>query len=80
MALDRHSMRITDMRLIGEDTQLDISGIVDLHDERIAMRADGDANLGILQGFVPNIRSSGRADARGDARRADARRRSSPAR
>ncbi len=32
-----------------------------LHDERIAVRANGDANLGILQGFVPNIRSSGRA-------------------
>ena len=37
------------------------TGMIDLHDERIAMRATGDANLGILQGFVPNIRSSGRA-------------------
>ena len=60
-ALDRHSMRISEMRLVGEDTQLDISGIVNLHDERIAVRATGDAGLGILQGFVPNIRSSGRA-------------------
>ena len=54
-------MRITEMRLVGEDTQLDIEGLVDLHDERIAVRATGDAGLGILQGFVPNIRSSGRA-------------------
>jgi uncharacterized protein YhdP len=61
MALDRHSMRIAEMRLTGEDTQLDISGVVNLHDERIAVRAMGDAGLGILQGFVPNIRSSGRA-------------------
>ena len=61
MALDRHSLRLTDMRLIGENTQLDVSGLVDLHNERIAMRANGTANLGILQGFVPNIRSTGQA-------------------
>ncbi len=61
MALDRHTMRISEMRLTGEDTQLDITGVVNLHDERIAVRATGDAGMGILQGFVPNIRSSGRA-------------------
>jgi translocation and assembly module TamB len=61
LALDRHTMRIDEMRLIGEDTQLDIEGSINLHDERIAIRATGDAGLGILQGFVPNIRSSGRA-------------------
>ena len=61
MALDRHSVRVTDMRLIGDETQLDVSGVIDLHNERIAMRASGAANLGILQGFVPNIRSSGEA-------------------
>jgi translocation and assembly module TamB len=61
LALDRHTMRIDEMRLIGEDTQLDIQGVINLHDERIAVRATGDAGLGILQGFVPNIRSSGRA-------------------
>jgi hypothetical protein len=61
MALDRHSIRVTDMRLIGDETQLDVSGIIDLHNERIAMRANGAANLGILQGFVSNIRSTGQA-------------------
>jgi hypothetical protein len=61
IALDRHSVRVTDMRLVGQDTELDVSGTVDLHNERIAMRANGTANLGILQGFVSNIRSSGRA-------------------
>ena len=68
------------MRLVGEDTQLDVTGVVDLHDERIAVRATGDANLGILQGFVPNIRSSGRASLEATLRGRDARRRSSPAR
>jgi hypothetical protein len=61
IALDRHAMRVTEMRLVGEETQLDIAGIIDLHNERIDVRATGDAGLGILQGFVPNIRSSGRA-------------------
>jgi translocation and assembly module TamB len=61
VALDRHSIRLTEMRLVGEDTELNMTGVVNLHDERIVMRADGTANLGILQGFIPNIRSSGRA-------------------
>jgi len=61
MALDRHALRLTDMRLVGEDTQLDLSGLVNLHDQRIAVRVRGDANLGILQGFVSDMRSTGRA-------------------
>jgi hypothetical protein len=61
VALDKHAMRVTQMRLVGEETQLDITGVVDLHDERIDLHATGDAGLGILQGFVPDIRSSGRA-------------------
>ncbi|OFW04310.1 MAG: hypothetical protein A3I61_10055 [Acidobacteria bacterium RIFCSPLOWO2_02_FULL_68_18] len=61
LALDRHTMRIDEMRLVGEDTQLDLTGLVNLHDERIALRATGDAGLGLLQGVAPNIRSSGRA-------------------
>ena len=61
IALDRHSVRVSDMRLAGEDTQLDVSGLVNLHDSRIAVRMTGDANLAVLQGFVANVRSSGTA-------------------
>ena len=61
VALDRHAMQFTEMRLVGDDTQLDITGSIDLHDDRMAVRATGDAGLGILQAFVPNIASSGRA-------------------
>ena len=61
LALDRHTMRIEQMRLVGEDTQLDIAGDLNLHDERMAVRVTGDAGLGLLQGFAPNVRSSGRA-------------------
>jgi hypothetical protein len=61
LALDRHTARITEMRLVGDETQLDIEGTIDLHNDRMAVRATGDAGLGILQAFVPNIRSSGQA-------------------
>jgi len=61
IALDRHTVRVSEMRLVGQATQLDVSGLVDIHDQTIAMRATGDANLAVLQAFLPNVRSSGRA-------------------
>ena len=61
LALDRHAVRVTDMRIVGQDTQLDVSGLVNLHDSRIAIRTTGDANLAVLQGFVADVRSSGMA-------------------
>ena len=61
LALDRHAVRVTDMRIVGQDTQLDVSGVVNLHDSRIAIRTTGDANLAVLQGFVADVRSSGMA-------------------
>jgi translocation and assembly module TamB len=61
VALDRHSIRVTQMKLAGEGTELDINGTVFLHDERIDMRVKGDASLAVAQGFLANIRSSGRA-------------------
>jgi hypothetical protein len=61
MALDRHIIRFADFRLAGDDTELEITGTANLHDDRMAVRVRGDANLGILQGFLSNVRSSGRA-------------------
>jgi len=61
IALDRHIVRFADFRLAGEDTELELTGTANLHDQRIAVRLRGDANLGILQGFLPDVRSSGRA-------------------
>jgi hypothetical protein len=61
LALDRHIVRLADFRLAGEGTELELSGTANLHDSRIAVRVRGDANLGILQGFLSNVRSSGQA-------------------
>jgi hypothetical protein len=62
IALDRHSVDIKDMRLEGQQTQLDVTGRANLHDETVAIKASGDANLAVLQGFVSNIKSSGTAN------------------
>jgi translocation and assembly module TamB len=50
------------MRLVGEDTRLDVNGTVGLVDSQVSIHATGDANLGILQGFFRDIRSTGQAD------------------
>jgi len=62
IALDRQQVKVEELRLVGEDTRLRVSGTVGLGDQRIALRAAGDANLGILQGFFRDVRGSGRAE------------------
>ncbi len=62
MALHGRAVEVQDLQLVGEDTRLRVSGTIGLSDERIALRAVGDANLGILQGFFRDVRGSGRAD------------------
>lgn len=67
LAFDRHDVRVVDMRLVGDRTELTIGGDVDLHNEQINMQFTGDANLAILEGFTRNVRSTGVARLR-DAR------------
>jgi hypothetical protein len=61
IALDRHVVKLDDLQLAGEGTQLHVSGTIGLRDQRIALQASGDASLGLLQGFFKDVRSSGRA-------------------
>ena len=61
LALDRHVAEIGQLKLEGQGTALDVTGRVSLHDNTIDVTASGDANLGILQGFFRDIRSSGSA-------------------
>ena len=62
MSLDERLVKIDDLQLVGDDTRFVLSGSVGLRDERMALRAVGDANLGILQGFFRDVRGSGRAE------------------
>ncbi|MDQ3171082.1 MAG: hypothetical protein M3Q55_13175, partial [Acidobacteriota bacterium] len=61
LQFDRNVVRIQRMRLAGEGTLLELAGDVGLDDRRIAVTANGDANLAVLQGFYRNLRSSGSA-------------------
>ena len=62
ITLDQEVVRIDRMRLAGEGTALDLTGEIGLRDDEIALRATGDANLGLLQGFFRDIRSSGNTE------------------
>jgi hypothetical protein len=62
VAYEEQQVRVNELRLVGEGTRLDVGGTVDLGEQRIAISARGDANLGILQGFMRDLRSSGQAD------------------
>jgi TamB, inner membrane protein subunit of TAM complex len=61
IALDQDTVKVQQMQLVGEDTRLKLSGTVGLRSQQLDLQADGDANLGILQGFFRNVRGSGRA-------------------
>ena len=52
-------LRVDRMRLRGEGTNLELGGEVTLADERVALRADGNASLGILEGLIADVRSRG---------------------
>jgi TamB, inner membrane protein subunit of TAM complex len=61
LALNQHVVEARRFKLAGDQTQLDLSGTIDLHQSRISLDASGDANLGILQAFYRTIRSAGTA-------------------
>ena len=52
-------VRVDQMRLAGEGTELEVTGSLSLEDEQIALGVEGDASFGILQGVVSDVRSRG---------------------
>ena len=62
IALEQQQIRIDDLQLVDADTtRLSISGGVDLNARRMALKASGDANLGLVQIFSRDARGAGRA-------------------
>ncbi len=53
--------KIDKLRVVGQGTTMELLGDVSLGTNRMRMRALGDANLSILQGFMRDIRASGAA-------------------
>jgi hypothetical protein len=64
--LNQNVVDIARLRLYGEGTELSVDGTVNLNASTIDVQASGDANLGILQGFFRDIRSSGGATLKAD--------------
>lgn len=62
LAVEGRTLRLDSLRLVGDDTALDVAGTVDLDRQTLSLQANGAANLAVLQGFMGDLRSSGRAD------------------
>ena len=62
LAVDGPTLRLDTLRLVGDDTALDVTGSIDLPRQALSLQAFGAANLAVLQGLLPDVRSSGRAD------------------
>jgi translocation and assembly module TamB len=62
LAVEGSTLKVDTMRLVGDDTALDVAGSVDLERQALSLQANGAANLAVLQGVMRDIRSSGRAD------------------
>jgi len=65
-ALEQGILRVGRFKLTGEDTQLALNGNVDIVQGLLGLRAEGAANLGILQAFMKDIRGAGRAQVTAD--------------
>jgi translocation and assembly module TamB len=68
LQLDRQVARIAAMRLVGENTRLEVSGTIDTAAQALDVHATGAADLAILQGFFRDISASGGADLQADVR------------
>ena len=62
LSVEHQVLQVDSLKMVGDDTELDLSGSVNLVDQSLALQANGAANLAVLQGFLPDIRSSGRAE------------------
>jgi hypothetical protein len=62
IAAEGQTLHLDTVRLVGDDTALDVAGSVDMRTQGLSLQAQGAANLAVLQGFVGDLRSSGRAE------------------
>jgi hypothetical protein len=62
ISMDRQRLRLDAFSLAGDDTALDLTGTVDVPTQTLALAATGSANLAVLEGLVPDVRTTGRAE------------------
>lgn len=68
LSLEEQVVTVDRLRLVGEGTALEMAGEVDVGRKRLALRALGDANLGLVQGVFRDLRSSGDAELQAELR------------
>lgn len=62
LSVEHNQLQVDALKVVGDDTELELTGAVNLADQTLALQANGAANLAVLQGFLPEVRSSGRAE------------------
>jgi hypothetical protein len=64
VVLEDRTLKLPNLKLVGDATELSVTGEVGLNDERISLSATGNASLGILQIFSKDIKGSGKVELR----------------
>jgi hypothetical protein len=62
LSVDQQLLQVDSLKLVGDGTELELAGTVNLQDQVLALQANGAANLAVLQGFASDLSSSGRAE------------------
>jgi hypothetical protein len=62
LSVERQVLQVDALRMVGDGTELDVTGSVNLGDQSLSLQANGAANLAVLQGFVADVASAGRAE------------------
>ena len=62
VGLDGQIVHLEAFGMTGDRTSLDLTGRIDLENDVVTLRANGEANLAVLQGVLPQVRGSGRAE------------------
>jgi TamB, inner membrane protein subunit of TAM complex len=62
VGLDGQLVTVEAFGMAGDRTLIDVTGQVDLEQDVVRLRANGEANLAVLQGVLPDVRGSGRAE------------------
>ncbi len=62
LGLDGQLVHIDAFGMTGDRTSLDVTGRIDLEHDVVALQANGEANLAVIQGVLPEVRGSGRAE------------------
>ena len=55
LSVEQQVLQVDALKMVGDDTELDLTGSVNLVDQSLALQANGAANLAVLQGFLPAL-------------------------